>query len=798
MHEKLGTSNHNAIAMSAIIGTSLQNDDELTHPTTTARSTRLTHEIERIEATNNGEIVSAMVESRSIVCAKRLVFCILLAIASVMTWAVYSLAFELEQRNFERTFESEASRLVETFHQKVVLLLLTGAAVTASLACSAVVISNNTSPFVTLPCFERTVGYPAQMVHAQSFSWAPLLKSEEARQRWDDFVKLGLPVANTSLSEGLPETSTESDDWEGTNIVGEIFEFHNELGPVRSESGPPYSPIWQSDPISKTNSSIMFNQISESKRAAAIHEMGELGGSAFTGFLDAEFERMIAQDYSGQRSILFTPLYREKEIVGSSQLSFDWLDVFSSKPGVGHPLVVVLQNTCGEIITFLVDGSEVAVLGDGDLHLRSYDKYERASSFERMQAAWLPHSIKNEGDGIVLDKYFQSELPSVASCRYSIRVYPDESFSAHFYTHRPTVYAALAALAFLFCLFMMHVYNRLVEKRQTELMLKAVDATNIVDSMFPIVVRDRLLRNRRQIQDATGSSTAKVPLKISLARMLRSSASSYDGDFNRCILGAQNKPEEPIATIFSNTTVIFADIAGFTAWSSEREPCQVFELLETLYRNFDAVAKRLGVFKVETIGDCYVAVTGLPESNKDHAIVCARFAWEVLHQTSNLTKALEVSLGPGTSDLQLRVGLHSGAVTAGVLRGEKARFQLFGDTMNTASRMESTGQAGKIQVSPETAGLLISSGKERWLSKREELVAVKGKGDMQVGPISCVAPSSLAFFFTLCTLSCIGWNHKGYTLRKRPTRWRATNPKTLVKGENLNWNPQPFSTPRAN
>jgi class 3 adenylate cyclase len=71
-------------------------------------------------------------------------------------------------------------------------------------------------------------------------------------------------------------------------------------------------------------------------------------------------------------------------------------------------------------------------------------------------------------------------------------------------------------------------------------------------------------------------------------------------------------------------------------------------------------------------------------------------------------------------------------VTAGVLRGDKARFQLFGDTMNTASRMESTGQAGKIQVSAETACLLTASGKGRWLLKREQLVAVKGKGDMQV------------------------------------------------------------------
>jgi class 3 adenylate cyclase len=77
--------------------------------------------------------------------------------------------------------------------------------------------------------------------------------------------------------------------------------------------------------------------------------------------------------------------------------------------------------------------------------------------------------------------------------------------------------------------------------------------------------------------------------------------------------------------------------------------------------------------------------------------------------------------------------MHSGPVTAGVLRGEKSRFQLFGDTMNTASRMESTGDAGKIQVSEVTARLLKADGKGYWLTKRQGTIVIKGKGEMQVG-----------------------------------------------------------------
>jgi class 3 adenylate cyclase len=176
---------------------------------------------------------------------------------------------------------------------------------------------------------------------------------------------------------------------------------------------------------------------------------------------------------------------------------------------------------------------------------------------------------------------------------------------------------------------------------------------------------------------------------------------------------------------------MFADLAGFTAWSSVREPVQVFTLLETLYRAFDDIAKRRRVFKVETVGDCYVAVTGLPEPRRDHAVAMARFARECVTQMQMLVKRLEVTLGPDTGDLELRVGLHSGPVTGGVLRGERSRFQLFGDTMNTASRMESTGARGKIQISEDTAELLRQGGKDRWIKIRDETIVAKGKGEMQ-------------------------------------------------------------------
>lgn len=125
-------------------------------------------------------------------------------------------------------------------------------------------------------------------------------------------------------------------------------------------------------------------------------------------------------------------------------------------------------------------------------------------------------------------------------------------------------------------------------------------------------------------------------------------------------------------------------------------------------------------FQVETIGDCYVAVTGLPDPRKDHAVVMARFARDCMIRMRTLSKKLEVTLGPDTGDLAMRMGIHSGPVTAGVLRGERSRFQLFGDTMNTAARMEHNGLRDKIQLSQETADLLVAAGKTNWLKQRED------------------------------------------------------------------------------
>ena len=169
---------------------------------------------------------------------------------------------------------------------------------------------------------------------------------------------------------------------------------------------------------------------------------------------------------------------------------------------------------------------------------------------------------------------------------------------------------------------------------------------------------------------------------------------------------------------------------GFTKWSSERSPNEVFRLLEKLFWEFDDIAARLNIFKLGTIGDCYIAVTGIPAPVQDHAVLLTQFAFEVRDKCREVCARLE-SEGLDTGRLDMRFGIHSGDTTAGILRGTKSRFELFGDTINTASRMESTGLPGKIQVSEETARLIQRDSKSQWLTKRDTTITAKGKGELQ-------------------------------------------------------------------
>ncbi len=178
--------------------------------------------------------------------------------------------------------------------------------------------------------------------------------------------------------------------------------------------------------------------------------------------------------------------------------------------------------------------------------------------------------------------------------------------------------------------------------------------------------------------------------------------------------------EESIADQSEGVTVLFADIVGFTPLSARKTPRALVDLLNRIFSEFDALADAHGLEKIKTIGDAYMAVSGLPEPRPDHAARAARMALDMRNATARI--AAETG-----EPLALRIGLHSGPVVAGVIGRRKFAYDMWGDTVNTASRMESHSLPGAIHCTDATATLL----KGAFQLQPRGAMEIKGKGEMR-------------------------------------------------------------------
>jgi class 3 adenylate cyclase len=479
-------------------------------------------------------------------------------------------------------------------------------------------------------------------------------------------------------------------------------------------NGDPYLPMFIDSWMMARRRPMLFNQLSHPSFARTASQMIFARTPQVTQMIDQRDQSFYAKfrpKGNGPSSILFYPVETPsgEEVAGALTLELFWANLLLTPvPRNGKLAIVVVESSCGHVHTYRVKkgGVQMDWIGEGDLHDRRYDYLSHRTAyedFERIRAA--------------SDLTKASSLADDQSCQYRFAVYPSNELESQYITRRPWVYAISAVLIFFFMSLVFVVYDCMVRRRQAKIMAAAKQTDTIVASLFPDSVLDRLLNNQ-QTTDLTQSPSMRMN---SSNGFLLPSASARASVFGSA----------PIADFFPSCTVMFIDIANFTAWCSEREPSQVFVLLENVYHEFDEIADRLGVFKVETIGDSYVAVAGLPTPRRDHAVVMARFACMCLSKMEQRVKQLEVSLGPSTGDLRARCGLHSGPVTAGVLRGAKARFQLFGDTVNTASRMEASSALSRIHASEQTVSFLNKANKSSWVIPREEKIHLKGKGTLQ-------------------------------------------------------------------
>ncbi len=178
--------------------------------------------------------------------------------------------------------------------------------------------------------------------------------------------------------------------------------------------------------------------------------------------------------------------------------------------------------------------------------------------------------------------------------------------------------------------------------------------------------------------------------------------------------------QEPIAKSFEEVSILFADIVGFTPLASEYSATKIVQLLNELFCRFDALAERHGLEKIKTIGDAYMVAAGLPEERVDHAEAIATMALDMRTAVQDFSR--QVGL-----DLALRIGINSGMVVGGVIGKKKFIYDLWGDTVNIASRMESSGEAHCIQLSEATYARLRP---DTFRCEARGEITVKGKGRM--------------------------------------------------------------------
>ncbi len=181
-----------------------------------------------------------------------------------------------------------------------------------------------------------------------------------------------------------------------------------------------------------------------------------------------------------------------------------------------------------------------------------------------------------------------------------------------------------------------------------------------------------------------------------------------------------NSGETMIADRYADVTVLFADIVGFTGLSSDLTASEIISMLDAVFTEFDRLAMDIGIEKIKTIGDAYMAVAGLPDPAPDHAMRAVRLGMQMLEAADSQTEQFGRSL-------KLRVGIHTGPVVAGIIGRQKFAFDIWGDTVNIASRMESQGVPGRIQVSQDTYDRLKND--LDW--EPRGTVEVRGKGPME-------------------------------------------------------------------
>jgi class 3 adenylate cyclase len=242
----------------------------------------------------------------------------------------------------------------------------------------------------------------------------------------------------------------------------------------------------------------------------------------------------------------------------------------------------------------------------------------------------------------------------------------------------------------------------------TEPLLTGVSIAAILGYVAMVGKRAHQLRKRQR------------ETRVALEREERKSQALLSNVFPEPVIARLRSGESPIADQFADVTVVFADIVEFTPLAERLGPKRTVLLLNELFRMFDQCALRLGVEKIETTGDGYLAVGGAPGILDDHPEAVAQFALDVT-EPARLTRISE------TEHIQIRVGVHTGPVFGGVIGESRFHYKIFGETVNTASRIQGQSRPGHVLVSETTYKRI----RHKYSLEEHGTIDLKGHGPMR-------------------------------------------------------------------
>ena len=234
--------------------------------------------------------------------------------------------------------------------------------------------------------------------------------------------------------------------------------------------------------------------------------------------------------------------------------------------------------------------------------------------------------------------------------------------------------------------------------------------------------RDFLPRKCPALIDDRASPLASDREKNYLARLeteIRRSDALLHNILPGKIVGRLNNGEVVIADRIENVTILFCDLVGFTTIAARMAPARLVDNLNHIFSEFDALTRRGGIEKIKTIGDAYMAAAGLPDPRSDHAEAVAELALDMLEALAQFNRASDVPF-------RVRIGMHSGPVVAGIIGTQKFIYDVWGDTVNVAARLEAHGLPDRIHVSQ----CVLAALEHRYRFEKRGLIAIRGRGRM--------------------------------------------------------------------